>query len=891
MRLHFDPKQKYQLDAINAVLRVFEGQPADAGSRVFHPADSGELPINTGFANWLVIDQDQILKNVRAIQRAEREKGNSRNWEVRDALDGMHFSIEMETGTGKTYVYLRTIYELNKKYGFRRFVIVVPSVAIREGVRKNLSVTHDHLQNLYDKPPTRFEVYDSSRMSSLRTFAMSDAIEILVINIDAFAKDENVINRPNDRFMGQNPIDFIRCAKPIVIVDEPQNMETENRKQAIENLNYLCTLRYSATHVNQYNLIYRLDPVQAYDLGLVKQIEVDSVVAENAFNDAYMLLKKINVARSLSASLEIDCNTGGSVRRKPVTVRPGRDLYNLSGGREAYRDGYVVNEIDAERGLVTLSGGRKLSVGETLGGYNDEIMKAQIEETVAEHFSKEKQLQPKGIKVISLFFIDRVANYRAYDEANNPIKGKFAEWFEDAFRKFSGKNEYDGLIPFDAKKVHDGYFSSDRSRSRKWKDTRGNTLADHDTFSLIMQEKERLLNLDEPLRFIFSHSALREGWDNPNVFQICTLNETQSELKKRQEIGRGMRLAVDSDGKRVQETSINRLTVIANERYEDFARQLQSEIEDECGVEFGARVKNKRKRRAVEYRKGFRLDEKFKALWDRIKHQTTYRVEYSTEELVKKAAKAVRDMEAVKAQSLRIEKAKIDIQEKEGVTSTSSKGRVLEVENGDIFVPDLFSYIQSQGRTQLTRSTIRQILLRSGRAGDILTNPQWFMDKVCALINKALAELMMDGIKYEKISDKAYELRLFEGYEFHKNAHTFQIGQPDKTINTGLLPLDSQVEHQFAMDCENREDIEFYFKLPPWFKIKTPIGNYNPDWALVKKNENTVYFVAETKSADQELRPSEENKIKCGKAHYGRLGNVAFRKVSAVKELDDSPAY
>lgn len=887
MRFHFDPKQKHQLDAIDAVVRVFEGQPASGGNEAFHQAAPGEAFAETGFANRLALDEKQILKNVHAIQReniAKHGKG-----EARDELAGMHFSVEMETGTGKTYVYLRTIYELRQKYGFRKFVIVVPSIAIREGVLKNLRITEQHLQNLYNKPPTRFEVYDSSRVSSLRAFAASDAVEILVINIDSFAKDHNVINRDNDKLMGQRPIDFIRRVNPIVIVDEPQNMETENRKQAIEKLNYLCTLRYSATHVSDYNMIYSLDPVQAYDLGLVKRIEVDSVLAENDFNEAYVRLKKINTGSSLSATLEIDCNTKNGVQRKSVTARLGKDrdkyLYALSGNREIYRNGYIINTIDAEKGFVVLDGGKQLSVGETSGGLNDEIMRAQIRETIAEHFSREKQLQAKGIKVISLFFIDRVANYRGYDKEGKPVKGKLAEYFEEAFKEFSNKEDYANLdlVSFPVGKVHDGYFSKDRGK--KWRDTKGDTHADHETYQLIMQRKERLLDPDEPVRFIFSHSALREGWDNPNVFQICTLNETQSELKKRQEIGRGMRLPVDRNGDRILDKNINRLTVIANESYEDFARQLQSEIEAECGVKFGGRIKNKKERKTVTYREDFQLDKNFKALWDRIKHQTTYRVEYDTEKLIESAAEAVKNMEGIKRPFLRIDKAEINIQRNKGITSKQVKAELSQVETQALAIPDLFSYIQSQGRARLTRSTIQQILLRSGRLGDVLINPQGFMDRVVALIDEKLSELMINGIKYEKNSDKEYELRLFEGYEFHHNKHTFTIGNERKTINAKLLPLDSDVEKQFARDCENIGNVEFYFKLPSWFKIKTPIGNYNPDWALViKKDPGKVYFVAETKSEGQELRPSEANKIECGKAHYKVL-NVEFRQASGVSKL------
>ena len=785
------------------------------------------------------------------MKKRSKSRGDTANGLFSESLDGMHFSVEMETGTGKTYVYLRTIYELNRKYGFRKFVIVVPSIAIREGVLKNLSVTHDHLQNLYGNPPTHYEVYDSSRVAGLRAFALSDAIEILVINIDSFAKDKNIINRPNDKLMGNKPIDFVKRANPVVILDEPQNMETDIRRKAIQNLNYLCTLRYSATHTRRYNMIYNLDPVQAYDLGLVKQIEVSSVVSKNDFNDAYVRLKKINTARRLSASIEIYCNTGNGVKRKSFNLRVGKDLYVSSGRRELYKDNYILNGIDADKGSIVLSGGQNLSIGETIGGVNDEIMRAQIYETVAEHFSKEKRLN--GIKVISLFFIDRVANYRAYDEAGNPVKGKFAEYFEEAFNHYSGKEEFLGVIPFDVEEVHDGYFSQDRGR---WKDTRGNTHADNRTFKLIMRDKERLLDPTEPLRFIFSHSALREGWDNPNVFQICTLNETQSELKKRQEIGRGMRLAVGSDGKRIRDTNVNLLTIIANESYEDFARQLQSEIEGECGVMFENRVKNKRKRASVQYRKDFQLDGKFKALWGRIKYKTVYRVEYDTAELIHKAIESVKKMDTITKPMLKIEKGKMDFTG-EGVKHQMKKSREYSIENDGFYVPDILSYIQDQSHTRLTRSTIYKILSGSGRMGEILVNPQLFGDSVVKAIQHALTDLMVSGIKYEKISEKEYALKLFKEYEFHKNEHTFQISNPNKTINASLIPLESGVENRFAKDCESSEDVEFYFKLPPWFKIKTPIGNYNPDWALIKRDEKVVYFIAETKSPGQELRTSE----------------------------------
>ncbi len=750
--LHFDSNQQYQLDAIHAVLRIFKGQPVKS-SNTFSSHNAGELIAETGFANRLYINEKQILRNVQDIQKEAHENKRQvrrkyEKWAVSEYLDGMHFSVEMETGTGKTYVYLRTIYELNFNYGFRKFVIVVPSIAIREGVLKNLTITSSHLQNLYNRPPTHYQVYDSSRVANLRSFALSDAIEILVINIDSFAKDKNIINRPNDKLMGNKPIDFIKRANPIVILDEPQNMETDIRRNAIQNLNYLCTLRYSATHTKRYNLIYSLDPVQAYDLNLVKQIEVSSVVSKNDFNAGYVRLKKINTARSLSASIEIDCNTRNGVKRQSITVRVGDDLFAASGKREVYRNNYIVNEINAEKGSIVLSGGRQLSVGERIGGLNDDIMRAQIYETVSEHFSKEKRLN--GIKVISLFFIDRVANYRTYDVEGNPVKGKFVEYFEEAFNHYSNMEEYRGVIPFEVEEVHDGYFSQDRNR---WKDTRGNTRADNKTYELIMREKERLLDTHEPLRFIFSHSTLREGWDNPNVFQICTLNETHSELKKRQEIGRGMRLAVGSDGKRIWDRNVNLLTVIANESYEDFARQLQNEIEDECGVMFENRTKNKRERVSIRYRKGFQLDENFKALWDRIKFKTVYRVEYDTDELISRAIESVKNMDVVTKPMLQIEKGALDLTD-EGVKHQVKKTYKSPRERDDFFIPDILSYIQDHSHTRLTRSTIYQILSGSGRIGEILINPQLFGDMVVDAIRNALTDLMVRGIKYEKILKK-----------------------------------------------------------------------------------------------------------------------------------------
>ncbi len=874
MKLLFDPNQQFQHDAINSTVGIFEGQPLNQGDFSFSVSTKRDLFQEGGVGNSLEIDEEQVLKNVQEIQKANELAISSK-------LDGMNFSIEMETGTGKTYVYLRTVYELNKKYGFKKFVIVVPSIAIREGVLKNLKITFDHFQNLYDKTPVNFEVYDSKRVSSLRNFAVNNNIQILVINIDSFAKDENIINKPNDKLTGKRPVEFIQATAPIVIVDEPQNMETDIRKKAIGNLNPLCTLRYSATHINRYNMVYSLDPVKAYDLGLVKQIEVDSIVTENDFNEAYLCLEKVTATKTRTSSkIKIDVNTKEGVQRKSVTAKVGDDLYDLSNKREIYKNGYIINGIDVSENLIELSNGETVFTGDTFGGLSDEIMKVQVRKTIEEHFLKERKLKSKGIKILSLFFIDRVSNYRDYDSDGVPIKGKFAKWFEETYKDVSSKSAYKGLIPFEAEEVHNGYFSADKKG--KWKDTKGNTLADDDTFKLIMEKKEQLLDSEEPLRFIFSHSALREGWDNPNVFQICTLNETKSELKKRQEIGRGLRLSVNQEGIRIQDTNINRLTVIANESYEDFARQLQTEIEDDCGVSFKGRIKNKQKRKTVNYRKGFELDDKFRDIWDKIKHQTTYRVEYDTGELVEKAAKAVTQMPTTKKAVIKTTKTALEF-EKTGIVMQTKASYTTSLD-GMFLIPDILSYIQE--RTELTRNTINDILKKSKRISEALINPQLFLDNTVVAIKDVLMDLMIEGIKYEKIGSKEYEMRLFEDYEIHVNDLTFKINRKDKTIYNNLVPLDSNIEYDFARECESRDDIEFYFKLPFWFKIKTPIGNYNPDWALIKKNEKTVYFVAETKSEGQELRVSEKRKIKCGYAHFNEFKDVKYRQVSTVGELE-----
>ncbi len=886
MKLRFNSNQEYQIEAIRAVTDIFEGQPLSGGDFEFSLAETGSFLSENGVGNKLTLTEEHIWDNVKRIQtRHEIKHTPDPSREGIIGLQGMNFSVEMETGTGKTYVYLRTIYELNKLYGFKKYVIVVPSIAIREGVLKNLQITHEHFQTLYDKVQLNYDVYDSKKVSNLRGFAADNAIQILVINIDAFAKDENIINKPNDKLTGKKPIEFLQSANPIVIVDEPQNMETEIRKKAIENLNPLCTLRYSATHTNLYNLVYSLNPVKAYDLGLVKQIEVDSVISENAMNEAFIQLERINATKTkITAKIKIDCNTDKEVVNKSVSVKAGDNIYKLSKHREIYKDGFIIDEIDAGSGTITLTNGLTLSVGETQGGMNDEVMKFMMRKTVEEHFKKEKFYKGKGIKVLSLFFIDKVKNYREYDTNGNPAKGKFAGWFEEIYRQEIAKPAYGGLLPYDVHDVHNGYFSQD-SKGRV-KDTEGESQADYDTYKLIMQDKEKLLDPNIPLRFIFSHSALREGWDSPNVFQICTLNETKSEIKKRQEIGRGLRLSVNQDGERIFDRNINKLTVVANERYEDFAKALQNEIQEDCGVDFTGRVKNRGDRQKVSLRKGFEKDPKFLQIWEKIKFHTRYSVDYKTDELIAMSAKAVKNMPETRKPTIKSTKKRVLITE-EGVDGLLVSDSIDDDYGIGFEIPDMLAYIQA--KTELTRHTILEILKKSGRLGEVFLNPQLFMDNAVSVIKAVLCELMVDGIKYEKIGDKIYEMALFEDneLEIYLDQFTFAVNNRDKTIYENFIPLDSSVENQFARDCESSENIKFYFKLPFWFKIKTPIGTYNPDWAIVFKGEKKIYFVAETKSEGQELRDSEKMKIKCGTEHFKQFKDVKFKgPISSVSELN-----
>ncbi|WP_307761183.1 DEAD/DEAH box helicase family protein [uncultured Phascolarctobacterium sp.] len=610
MKLQFDKNLEYQHQAIASIVDLFRGQTPMQTNFTVTPYNGqiGLYDSTNGIGNRLELDEDEILENLQAIQL---RNGLAQTKSLKAGK--YDFDIDMETGTGKTYVYLRTILELHKNYGFSKFIIVVPSIAIKEGVYKSLQITKDHFNDLFDNTIYNYFVYDSGKLEQVRSFAVSDNIEIMVINIDAFRRSftdptkenkANIIHRPNDRLNGMKPIELIQETRPFVIIDEPQSVDTTPKsKEAIKSLNPLCTLRYSATHVEKHNLVYKLDAVDSYNLELVKQIEVAGFATKDYHNNAYLKLLSVNNKKSpITARIEMDVkNNKGEVKRTAVTVKRGDDLYDKSKGRDVY-EGYIISEIYCEEGNEYVAFTSKpdiLRIGKPIGDVDElAIKEQQIRKTIEEHLDKELILNKQGIKVLSLFFIDRVANYRYYDEDGNPQKGVYAKLFEKHYSNLIKQPKYNTLfkdIDLDtaAEDVHNGYFSTDKKGAKSTdkdtvlKDTSGSTLGDEDAYNLIMKDKEKLLSFDTKLRFIFSHSALREGWDNPNVFQICTLNETRSEVKKRQEIGRGLRLSVNQDGERQHGFAINTLTVMANESYEDFADALQKEYETESGIRFG----------------------------------------------------------------------------------------------------------------------------------------------------------------------------------------------------------------------------------------------------------------------------------------------------------------
>ncbi len=997
MKLHFEPNLDYQHAAIEAVCDLFRGQEiCRTEFTVTYGVGSSQLDAfaqnELGIGNRLQLLDDELLGNLSDIQLRNGLKPSA-------SLASGDFTVEMETGTGKTYVYLRTAFELNKRYGFTKFVVVVPSVAIKEGTNKTLQITRDHFESLYPGAKGyEFFQYDSSKLGQVRNFATSPNIQIMVVTVGAInKKDVNNLYKDSEKTGGEKPIDLIKATRPIIIVDEPQSVDgglQGQGKQALGAMNPLCTLRYSATHVDKHHMVFRLDAVDAYERKLVKQIEVASLQVEGGFNKAFVKLLGVSNKRGvIKAKVQLDVQRGTHVRREEITVQDGDDLEQTT-GRAIYTN-CRIGEIrcDKDNELVevkTPNGEHWLRIDQGIGDVDaDALKRLMIRRTIKEHLDKELRLRPQGIKVLSLFFIDVVDHYRRYADDGTPIKGKYAEMFEEEYRRWAAHPDYQSLfkeVDFsaDASEVHDGYFSIDKKKVGGktvdvFKDTRGDTKADDDTYNLIMRDKEKLLSFESPLKFIFSHSALREGWDNPNVFQICALREMGTERERRQTIGRGLRLAVvcegENKGHRIRGFDVNTLTVIATESFEQFAENLQKEIEEDTGIRFGIvekhqfaaitvtddtgkavplgvgqsealwshlkeagyldakgkvqdslrkvlkdgtltlpeaftaqlpevkeilrklagrlEIKNADDRKQIKTRQAILHSEAFQALWNRIKHKTTYRVKFDNEKLLVDCAKAIRDCPPITKTRVNIRKADLAIGRGGISAEETATAASITLEERDIELPDILTDLQD--KTQLTRRSLVNILQECKRLNDFARNPQQFIEFASESINRTKRLALVDGIKYQRIGDEHYYAQeLFEQEEL--TGYLKNMLPVEKAVYEHVVYDSGGVERGFAEQLEKNEAVKVYAKLPGWFKVPTPLGTYNPDWAVLVEQDGAerLYFVVETKGSlfTDDLRDKESAKIKCGEAHFEALaiGDNPARFVKATK-LDDVMAH
>lgn len=851
MKFKFDPDLEYQKEAIDSIVEIFKGQ-----------INNNEFDFRDNvISNNLVLTEKQLLENLKKVQK-------SNNLDISEKLEGNDFTVEMETGTGKTYVYLRTIMEISRKYGFKKFIIIVPSVAIREGVLKTLDITKDHFKVLYNDVRYKYYEYDSGKLSKIRYFSGRNTVEIMVMTVASFNKDTNIMNRNHDRFTGQKPIDLVSSTKPILILDEPQNMEQDATKDAIQRLNPLFKLRYSATPKNPYNLVYRLTPIDAYNKGLVKKIEVSSVIKDDDFNKLYIKCVDIIAdSKGIKAKLEVNKKQKSGFKVGLITVKNGDNLFLKTKAPE-YRD-IRITEINKLYNFIKFSNGKRLEKGQDLGGNKKKVMEFQIKETIEEHFRKQERLKPLGIKVLSLFFIDRVANYQ---DKNGFIREKFIEEFNKI------KLDFGNYKDLDVNTVHKGYFSPNYKSENGMK-------KDKKAFDLIMKDKERLLSFDEPTQFIFSHSALKEGWDNPNVFNICTLNETVSEIKKRQEIGRGVRLPVNQEGDRITDLEFNILTVIANESYRKYVETLQNEfIEDGIGLGIAPPPPaNKEKRKIVKLNKGFTLNPEFKSLWEKISKKTKYSIKIDSERLVRFCIKDINNIEIDKIR-IKVEKVKLALDQDKGII-TEFVGDSSEEFDNEFQIPNVIDFIADE--TKLTKNTIFKIISGIKNLDLIFNNPQDFITSITLIINENLKNCLVNGIEYIEL-DEYWLMKQFKDIETNEN----RIVLVDKSIYEGII-YDSDKEKSFAEQLDVDPRVKIFIKLPRWFLVDTPVGKYNPDWALVleEKNEfgdlkNRLYLVRETKFVDniKDIRESEKRKMVCAKKHFKTI-KANFNVITKYEDL------
>lgn len=1009
MKLKFK-HQKFQADAAVAVCDVFAGQPnitptyiVDRGSvngvdqqSIFSEADF------TGFNNKKVLISDDVIKaNLQRIQRQYQIEPSTK-------LEGKYnLTVEMETGVGKTYTYIKTMFELNKRYGWSKFIIVIPSVAIREGVFKSFDLTCDHFAEEYNKK-IRYFIYNSQDLTKIDKFANDSGINVMIINSQAFnakGKDARRIYMKMDSFRSRRPIDVIAATNPILIIDEPQSVEGAATKERLKEFKPLMTLRYSATHKQDsiYNLIYRLDALEAYNKRLVKKIAVKGIsVSGTTATESYLYLEKINLSgeHAPTATLEFEIKGASGIRKVSRIITEGYNLYAQSGGLDEYK-GYTVSRINGLSNTVDFTNGIIISSGDVIGSVNEEhIRRIQIRETIKSHLERERQLFYHGIKVLSLFFIDEVAKYKHYDDAGAAINGEYAQIFEEEYdaalavwQLTIGEDDYlKYLDKIKATKTHAGYFSIDKKSNRitnsKIGDKKQNTSDDTNAYDLIMKDKERLLNQKEPVRFIFSHSALREGWDNPNVFQICTLKQSGSDVRKRQEVGRGLRLCVNNNGERMDSTvlggdvhNVNVLTVIANESYDSFAKRLQAEIaevvadrprevtadlfenkviKDANGLNeqvIDHKLANKLTNSLI--RNGYIDDDnaltekyygdikagtllvaeefapyktdivnilgtiynpqsmapedarsnnielkvnasklqmkEFKALWSKINSKSAYVVDFDTEELIEKSIRALdKDLRVsqiffkVEHGEMKTIKSKETLQSGQAFTKVTSGTSKIDSAINTSVKYDLIGKIGAE--TGLTRSAVGSILrgIQKFTFEQFHRNPEEFIIKASNLIDEQKATVIIEHITYNKI-DEAYSTKIFTEPTL-KGRLGVNAMQAEKHLYDHIL-YDSKNEKDFATELDKYSEVAVYVKLPSGFYINTPVGKYNPDWAIAFHEDKVkhIYFVAETKGdlSSMQLRKVEELKIHCAREHFKKISSdtVKYEVVDSYDAL------
>lgn len=1009
MKLQFK-HQKFQADAAKAVVDVFAGQPyltptymIDRGTGTYQTTASDEEDF-TGWSNQRLIpalSDDVVLDHIRKIQRNNQIKPS-------DKLEGRYnLTVEMETGVGKTYTYIKTMYELNKAYGWSKFIVVVPSVAIREGVYKSFQITQEHFAEEYGKK-IRFFIYNSARLTEIDRFASDSNINVMIINSQAFnatGKDARRIYMKLDEFRSRRPIDIIAKTNPVLIIDEPQSVEGKQTKERLKEFHPLITLRYSATHKSDsiYNMIYRLDALEAYNKKLVKKITVKGISASGTTGtEGFVFLESINVSSANpTATIRFDVKGKSSVRQVSKPVNEGFNLYDNS-GLEAYKNGYTVSRIDARDDHIEFINGKKLYLGDIIGSIEEEqIRRIQIHETIVSHIEREKQLFHKGIKVLSLFFIDEVKKYKTYDEAGQPLNGIYADMFEEEYKavienyqREYGDDEYlRYLDSISAESTHAGYFSVDKKgKLTDGKiDKKEKTSDDVSAYDLIMENKELLLDRDpkrSPVRFIFSHSALREGWDNPNVFQICTLKQSTSEVRKRQEVGRGLRLCVNEDGDRMDMGvlgndvhNINVLTVVASESYDSFAKGLQSEIAEAVAYRPKAVTVELFKGREITDDKGntqviddnvaqaiyedmisngyikrgqltdkyyedkangeikvaeevadsaaavieiidsiydekaampedarknnieLKVDDKklnmpeFKALWNKINSKSVYVVDFDTEELIKNAIDALNNKLHVQKIFYKIEsgsmaeiKSKEELEKGESMKKHESDTETRTITANKNVKYDLIGKLVSE--TGLTRKDIVSILtgISAATFDQYKYNPEEFILKSAQLINEQKATAIIEHITYHILDDK-YDTDVFTEPTI-KGKLNVNAMKAQKHLYDHIV-YDSTNERNFATELDTSTSVAVYVKLPDGFYISTPVGKYNPDWAIAfyEGKVKHIYFVAETKGSmsSMQLREIESGKIHCAREHFKAISNdnVVYDVVDSYKSLLD----